>query len=55
MKGDYNAVFDNYFKVMGVSKPKINRLCGYTPWYNYSKIRRNYPDLEGLSKVAGKK
>lgn len=56
-KGDYNAVFDNYFKVMGVSKPKINRLCGYTSWYNYfGKITEEIilRDLEGLSKVAGK-
>ena len=33
--GDYESVFDNYFKLMELKLPAQKRLCGYTSWYNY--------------------
>ena len=55
IKGDFDKVFDNYFfKFVGVKKPKIDHLAGYTSWYNYfqnideSIILR---DLDGLDAV----
>ncbi len=35
LKGDEAYVFDEYFKLMGVKKPKLDHLAGYTSWYNY--------------------
>ncbi len=35
LKGSYDGVFDAYFDKMGVKKPKIDHLSGYTSWYNY--------------------
>lgn len=34
-KGGYNEVFDAYFKAMGVKKPAVEHMSGYTSWYNY--------------------
>ena len=34
-RGDYDAVFNAYFKRMGLSKPRIDHMSGYTSWYNY--------------------
>ncbi len=34
-EGEYNAVFDEYFAVLNVPKPKYKRMNGYTSWYNY--------------------
>ncbi len=54
LTGRYDGVFNEYFKEMGVSKPRINRLCGYTSWYNYfQKIDEKIilRDLEGLATV----
>ena len=34
-KGGYNEVFDAYFKAMGVGKPRVEHMSGYTSWYNY--------------------
>jgi alpha-galactosidase len=34
-KGGYDDVFDRYFADMGVKKPRIGRVSGYTSWYNY--------------------
>ena len=51
IKGRYEEVFDEYFLRMGVPKPRIDHMAGYTSWYNYfanidaSTIRR---DLDGL-------
>ncbi len=35
LKGTEDEVFDKYFELMGVAKPKIDHLSGYTSWYNY--------------------
>ena len=34
-KGGYDEVFDNYFKAIGLKKPRIDHMSGYTSWYNY--------------------
>ncbi len=33
--GNYNQTFDDYFSQMGLKKPRIDRMSGYTSWYNY--------------------
>ncbi|MGN1201902.1 MAG: glycoside hydrolase family 36 protein [Eubacterium sp.] len=35
LNGEYNAVFDEYFEMMSIPRPRHNRKCGYTTWYNY--------------------
>ncbi|MBR5409838.1 MAG: alpha-galactosidase [Clostridia bacterium] len=35
LNGTYDEVFDEYFRLMGVKKPKIEHMSGYTSWYNY--------------------
>ena len=35
LKGTYDEVFDAYFKAMGVKKPVVEHMSGYTSWYNY--------------------
>lgn len=35
LKGGYDEVFDRYFALMGVKKPRIDHMSGYTSWYNY--------------------
>lgn len=35
LRGTYDEVFDEYFRLMGVKKPKISHMSGYTSWYNY--------------------
>lgn len=50
--GGYEEVFDGYFRRMGISEPGIDRICGYTSWYNYfGKISQDIllRDLQGLS------
>lgn len=53
--GGYDEVFDKYFAAMGLpAKKRIDRLTGYTSWYNYfQKIDENIilRDLKGLSRV----
>lgn len=52
IKDSYNAAFDKYFELMGVTCRQKERLCGYTTWYNYygniteDIVRR---DLKALS------
>lgn len=42
ISGSESEVFDKYFELMGVKKPKIDHLAGYTSWYNYfQKINEN--------------
>lgn len=42
LSGSETEVFDKYFELMGVKKPKIDHLAGYTSWYNYfQKINEN--------------
>ena len=35
LQGGYDEVFDKYFEKMGVKKPKVEHMSGYTSWYNY--------------------
>lgn len=54
LKGEYNAVFDKYFEMMNISKPRVQRSCGYTTWYNYytsvtEKIVNR--DLDAIAKL----
>lgn len=35
LSGEYNAVFDLYFKKMGITCRESKRRTGYTTWYNY--------------------
>ena len=53
--GGYDEVFDKYFAAMGLPvKRRIDRLTGYTSWYNYfQKIDENtiLRDLKGLSRA----
>lgn len=54
LNGDENYVFDKYFELMGVKKPKIDHLAGYTSWYNYfQKIDQNiiYRDLDAMDRI----
>ncbi len=52
--GEYEDVFDKYFSLLNLRKPKINHLSGYTSWYNYfQKIDENIilRDLDGLDRA----
>lgn len=57
IKGEYDDVFDEYFRLMKIEKPRVNRSCGYTTWYNYYTrvtqdiVRR---DLKSISKLDKK-
>ena len=52
--GGYDEVFDKYFAAMSLpAKKRVDRLTGYTSWYNYfQKIDENIilRDLKGLSR-----
>ena len=55
IKGTYDEVFDEYFRRLGIAKPRIDHMAGYTSWYNYfQKIDEKIilRDLEGISKVS---
>lgn len=42
LSGAYDEVFDAYFEKMGLAKPRIDHMSGYTSWYNYfQKIDEN--------------
>ena len=53
--GSYDEVFDKYFAAMSLpAKKRVDRLTGYTSWYNYfQKIDENIVlrDLKGLSRA----
>lgn len=53
--GGYDEVFEKYFAAMNLpAKKRIDRLTGYTSWYNYfQKIDENIilRDLKGLSRA----
>ena len=56
-KGTMDEVFDKYFEVMQIEKPRATRANGYTTWYNYyANINENIviTDLEALSRVDAK-
>lgn len=57
LSGSESEVFDQYFALMGVKKPKIDHLAGYTSWYNYfQKINEDIiiRDLNAMDKVSEK-
>jgi len=53
--GGYDEVFEKYFAAMGLpAKKRVDRLTGYTSWYNYfQKIDEKIilRDLKGLSRA----
>ena len=54
LRGGFDEVFDRYFQLMEIPKPRVQHKCGYTTWYNYyphinEKIVTD--DLEALAKV----
>lgn len=53
--GKYDEVFDEYFSAMGLpAEKRVERLTGYTSWYNYfQKIDEKIilRDLKGLSRA----
>lgn len=54
LSGEYNEVFDKYFELMNLKKPRISHLSGYTSWYNYfQKINEEIilRDLNGLERA----
>lgn len=53
LRGEYNSVFDEYFEMMNISKPKVNRACGYTTWYNYYTGVTEEIVNRDLSAIAG--
>ncbi len=56
-KGTMDEVFDKYFAVMQIPKPRAARANGYTTWYNYyADINEEIvkTDLEALSKVQAR-
>jgi alpha-galactosidase len=57
LSGEYNQVFDEYFEMMKVAKPRVKRQCGYTTWYNYyTKVTEDIVarDLDAISKLGKK-
>lgn len=55
LSGSYDEVFDFYFDAMGLAKPRIDHMSGYTSWYNYfQKIDENIimRDLNALDKLS---
>ena len=57
LSGEYNAVFDEYFEMMNIPKPRVDRKCGYTTWYNYyTNVTEDIVsrDLEAISKLDTK-
>jgi len=56
-KGNYDEVFDKYFAKMQIKKPRIDRMTGYTSWYNYfTQISHDIilRDLDGLDRAKEK-
>lgn len=55
IENEYEKAFDEYFfDFMGISKPRIKHLAGYTSWYNYfSKITEDIclRDLDGMDRA----
>lgn len=35
LTGTENEVFDAYFEMLNIAKPRVGRTTGYTSWYNY--------------------
>lgn len=57
IKGDYDTAFDRYFSLMHIAKPRVDRKCGYTTWYNYyTNVTQDIVkrDLKAISKLDSK-
>lgn len=55
LEGEYDTVWDKYFRMLEISPPLHADLKGYTSWYNYKgKISQNIilKDLEAISVVS---
>ncbi|MBO4382621.1 MAG: alpha-galactosidase, partial [Clostridia bacterium] len=57
-EAEYDQAFDTYFfDFCGLKKPRLERLAGYTSWYNYfSKVTEDivYRDLDALDAAQEK-
>lgn len=56
-EGGYDEAFDAYFAKLGVPKPRLEHLAGYTSWYNYyGRIDEEIAlrDLKGLAELGDK-
>lgn len=54
LEGSDDQVFDRYFELMGIDKPRHKPLRGYTSWYNhYQNINADIinSDLEGMKSL----
>lgn len=57
LKGNENDIFDRYFELMHIEKPRHKPLRGYTSWYNhYQNINSEIidRDLEGMRSLPVK-
>lgn len=57
LNGNYDEVFDKYFTLMNIPKPRVKRQCGYTTWYNYyTAVTEDIVarDLNAISKLDTK-
>ena len=55
LRGDENTVFDGWFSLMGIEKPRGKRISGYTSWYNhYNRINEQIinDDLQAFKKAG---
>lgn len=57
--GGYDEVFEKYFAAMNLpAKKRIDRLTGYTSWYNYFQkideniILRDLKDFQGRARAS---
>lgn len=54
LRGGYDEVFDRWFALQGIPKPKAGPMSGYTSWYNHYEniteqiIRENLDSMESL-------
>ena len=53
LKGSEDAVFDEYFRLLGIAPTKAGRLTGYTSWYNRYEDISEQSIEEDLAGFAG--
>lgn len=53
--GDYDKVFDNYFKALNIKPLTDKKLKGYTSWYNYYQNINQDIIIRDLNSLAGEK
>ena len=52
-----DSAFDKYFNLAKIEKPRAERMCGYTTWYNYyTNVTEDIVerDLEAIAKLGSK-